>query len=152
MSELSDLYQQAVLDHNNRPRNFGRLENANGSAQGYNPLCGDIINVEVVLDGDKIREVGFQGEGCAISKASASMMTELVKGVDRKSAGELFETFHSSVTGESEMDMMEAIDKLGKLAALSGVSAFPMRVKCASLAWHTLKAALLGEGEKVTTE
>ena len=152
MSELSDLYQQAVLDHNNRPRNFGRLENANGSAQGYNPLCGDIINVEVVLDGDKISEVGFQGEGCAISKASASMMTELVKGLDRKSAGELFETFHSSVTGESEMDMMEAIDKLGKLAALSGVSAFPMRVKCASLAWHTLKAALLGEGEKVTTE
>ena len=152
MSELSDLYQQAVLDHNNRPRNFGRLENANGSAQGYNPLCGDIINVEVVLDGDKIREVGFQGEGCAISKASASMMTELVKGLDKKSAGELFETFHSSVTGESEMDMMEAIDKLGKLAALSGVSAFPMRVKCASLAWHTLKAALLGEGEKVTTE
>ena len=152
MSELSDLYQQAVLDHNNRPRNFGRLENANGSAQGYNPLCGDIINVEVVLDGDKIREVGFQGEGCAISKASASMMTELVKGLDKKSAGELFETFHSSVTGESDMDMMEAIDKLGKLAALSGVSAFPMRVKCASLAWHTLKAALLGEGEKVTTE
>jgi len=152
MSELSDLYQQAVLDHNNRPRNFGRLENANGSAQGYNPLCGDIINVEVVLDGDKIREVGFQGEGCAISKASASMMTELVKGLDKKSAGELFEAFHSSVTGESDMDMMEAIDKLGKLAALSGVSAFPMRVKCASLAWHTLKAALLGEGEKVTTE
>ena len=152
MSELSDLYQQAVLDHNNRPRNFGRLENANGSAQGYNPLCGDIINVEVVLDGDKIREVGFQGEGCAISKASASMMTELVKGLDKKSAEELFETFHSSVTGESDMDMMEAIDKLGKLAALSGVSAFPMRVKCASLAWHTLKAALLGEGEKVTTE
>ena len=152
MSELSDLYQQAVLDHNNRPRNFGRLENANGSAQGYNPLCGDIINVEVVLDGDKISEVGFQGEGCAISKASASMMTELVKGLDKKSAGELFETFHSSVTGESDMDMMEAIDKLGKLAALSGVSAFPMRVKCASLAWHTLKAALLGEGEKVTTE
>ena len=152
MSELSDLYQQAVLDHNNRPRNFGRLENANGSAQGYNPLCGDIINVEVVLDGDKIREVGFQGEGCAISKASASMMTELVKGLDKKGAEELFETFHSSVTGESDMDMMEAIDKLGKLAALSGVSAFPMRVKCASLAWHTLKAALLGEGEKVTTE
>ena len=152
MSELSDLYQQAVLDHNNRPRNFGRLENANGSAQGYNPLCGDIINVEVVLEGDKISEVGFQGEGCAISKASASMMTELVKGLDKKSAGELFETFHSSVTGESDMDMMEAIDKLGKLAALSGVSAFPMRVKCASLAWHTLKAALLGEGEKVTTE
>ena len=152
MSDLSDLYQQAVLDHNNRPRNFGRLENANGSAQGYNPLCGDIINVEVVMDGDSIREVGFQGEGCAISKASASMMTELVKGLDRKGAEELFETFHQSVTGESEMDMMEAIDKLGKLAALSGVSEFPMRVKCASLAWHTLKAALLGEGEKVTTE
>lgn len=152
MSELSDLYQQAVLDHNNRPRNFGRLTNANGYAQGYNPLCGDIINVEVVMDGDIIKEVGFQGEGCAISKASASMMTELVKGLEKSSADELFDLFHQSVTGESEMDMMEAIDKLGKLAALSGVSEFPMRVKCASLPWHTLKAALSGQGEKVTTE
>ncbi len=152
MSELSDLYQQAVLDHNNRPRNFGRLPNANGSAQGYNPLCGDIINVEVIMDGDTIEEVGFQGEGCAISKASASMMTELVKGLHRKAAEELLDTFHQSVTGEINMDMMEAIDKLGKLAALSGVSEFPMRVKCATLPWHTLKAALLGQGEKVTTE
>ncbi len=152
MSELSELYQQAVLDHNNRPRNFGRLQNANGSAQGYNPLCGDMINVEVVMDGDTVREVGFQGEGCAISKASASMMTELVKGLDRKATEELLETFHQSVTGEIDMDMMEAIDKLGKLAALSGVSEFPMRVKCATLPWHTLKAALLGQGERVTTE
>lgn len=152
MSELSDLYQQAVLDHNNRPRNFGRLQNANGSAQGYNPLCGDMINVEVVMDGDTVKEVGFQGEGCAISKASASMMTELVKGLDRKATEELLKTFHQSVTGEIDMDMMEAIDKLGKLAALSGVSEFPMRVKCATLPWHTLKAALLGQGEKVTTE
>lgn len=152
MSELSDLYQQAVLDHNNRPRNFGRLPNANGSANGYNPLCGDMINVEVLMDGDTVREVGFQGEGCAISRASASMMTELVKGLDRKATEELLETFHQSVTGEIDMDMMEAIDKLGKLAALSGVSEFPMRVKCATLPWHTLKAALLGQGEKVTTE
>ena len=152
MSDLSDLYQQAVLDHNNRPRNFGPLDSPNGSAQGYNPLCGDIINVEVVLDGDTIRDVGFQGDGCAISKASASMMTELVKGLNRGSAEELFELFHKSVTGEGGMDMVEAIDKLGKLAALTGVSAFPMRVKCASLPWHTLKAALLGEGERVTTE
>ncbi len=152
MSDLSDLYQQAVLDHNNRPRNFGPLDNPNGSAHGYNPLCGDVINVEVVLDGDTIRDIGFQGEGCAISKASASMMTELVKGLNRGSAEELFELFHKSVTGEAGMDMMEAIDRLGKLAALTGVSAFPMRVKCASLPWHTLKAALLGEGERVTTE
>lgn len=152
MSELSDLYQQAVLDHNNRPRNFGRLQNANGSAHGFNPLCGDMINVEVLMEGDTVREVGFQGEGCAISKASASMMTELVKGLDRKATEELLETFHQSVTGEIDMDMMEAIDKLGKLAALSGVSEFPMRVKCATLPWHTLKAALLGQGEKVTTE
>ena len=152
MSDLSDLYQQAVLDHNNRPRNFGPLANANGSAQGFNPLCGDIINVEVVLDGERIEDIGFQGEGCAISKASASMMTEMVKGLDKENAQELFELFHQSVTGENGMDMMEAIDKLGKLAALSGVSAFPMRVKCASLAWHTLKAALLGQGERVTTE
>ena len=152
MSDLSDLYQQAVLDHNNRPRNFGPLENANGSAQGFNPLCGDIINVEIVLDGERIKDIGFQGEGCAISKASASMMTEMVKGLSKENAQELFELFHQSVTGENGMDMMEAIDKLGKLAALSGVSAFPMRVKCASLAWHTLKAALLGQGERVTTE
>ena len=152
MSELSDLYQQAVLDHNNHPRNFGRLQNANGSAQGYNPLCGDMINVDVVMDGDTVREVGFQGEGCAISKASASMMTELVKGLDRKATEELLKTFHQSVTGEINMDMMEAIDKLGKLAALSGVSEFPMRVKCATLPWHTLKAALFGQGERVTTE
>ena len=152
MSDLSDLYQQAVLDHNNRPRNFGPLEKANGSAQGYNPLCGDIINVEVVLDGETIREVGFQGEGCAISKASASMMTELVKGLNREGAQEIFDLFHQSVTGESSMEMGEAIERLGKLAALTGVSEFPMRVKCASLAWHTLKAALLGEREKVTTE
>ena len=115
-------------------------------------MCGDIINVEVVLDGDTIRDVGFQGDGCAISKASASMMTELVKGLNRDDARELFELFHKSVTGEGGMDMVEAIDKLGKLAALTGVSAFPMRVKCASLPWHTLKAALLGEGERVTTE
>ena len=111
-----------------------------------------MINVEVVMDGDTVREVGFQGEGCAISKASASMMTELVKGLDRKATEELLATFHQSVTGEIDMDMMEAIDKLGKLAALSGVSEFPMRVKCATLPWHTLKAALLGQGERVTTE
>ena len=152
MIELSELYQQAVLDHNNRPRNYGRLENANGSAQGYNPLCGDMINVEVVMDGDTIGEIGFHGEGCTISTASASMMTELMKGLDKGSADELFDLFHQLVTGESDMDMMEAIDKLGKLAALSGVSGFPTRVKCASLPWHALKAALLGQGEKVSTE
>ena len=152
MSDLSDLYQQAVLDHNNRPRNFGPLEkrkrlgarvqpavrghNKRGGRAGWGDYQGGRVS----------------GDGCAISKASASMMTELVKGLNKEEARELFELFHESVTGETGMDMMEAIDRLGKLAALTGVSQFPMRVKCASLAWHTLKAALVGEGEKVTTE
>ena len=150
MSDLSDLYQQAVLDHNSKPRNFRRLVGASGSAEGYNPLCGDMINVDVVMDGDVIKDVGFEGAGCAISKASASMMTDLVKGMTRKEATDLFDTFHNAVT--NGIDMFEAMDKLGKLAALTGVSEFPARVKCASLAWHTLKAAIQGGQETVTTE
>ena len=150
MSDLSDLYQQAVLDHNNKPRNFCRIENASSSAEGYNPLCGDMINVDVVMDGDIIEQVGFHGAGCAISKASASMMTDLVMGMTNAEAMDLFEAFHTAVT--NGIDMSEAIDKFGKLAALTGVSEFPARVKCASLAWHTLKAAIQGDKASVTTE
>lgn len=150
MSDLSDLYQQAVLDHNNKPRNFYRIEGASSSAEGYNPLCGDMINVDVVMDGDVIEQVGFHGDGCAISKASASMMTDLVMGMTKAEAIDLFEAFHAAVT--NGIDMYEAIDKFGKLAALTGVSEFPARVKCASLAWHTLKAAVQGDKTSVTTE
>ena len=150
MSDLSDLYQQAVLDHNRKPRNFRRLPDPDGTAEGYNPLCGDLINVDVKMDGDVIKEIGFEGGGCAISKASASMMTEVVKGMTRDEAREFFDSFRTAVT--EGIDFFEAIDKLGKLAALTGVSEFPARVKCAVLAWHTLRAALDGTKATVTTE
>ncbi|MCH9036426.1 MAG: SUF system NifU family Fe-S cluster assembly protein [Chloroflexi bacterium] len=150
MNDLSDLYQQAVLDHNRKPRNFRRLPDPDGTAEGYNPLCGDLINVDVKMDGDVIREIGFEGGGCAISKASASMMTEVVKGMTRDEAREFFDSFRTAVT--EGIDFFEAIDKLGKLAALTGVSEFPARVKCAVLAWHTLRAALDGNKANVTTE
>ena len=150
MSDLSDLYQQAVLDHNRKPRNFRRLPDPDGTAEGYNPLCGDLINVDVKMDGDVISEIGFEGGGCAISKASASMMTEVVKGMTRDEAREFFDSFRTAVT--EGIDFFEAIDKLGKLAALTGVSEFPARVKCAVLAWHTLRAALDGSKATVTTE
>ena len=150
MTELSDLYQQAVLDHNRKPRNFRRLPDPDGTAEGYNPLCGDLINVDVKMDGDVIREIGFEGGGCAISRASASMMTEVVKGMTRDEAREFFDSFRTAVT--EGVDFLEAIDKLGKLAALTGVSEFPARVKCAVLAWHTLRAALDGNKATVTTE
>ena len=150
MSDLSDLYQQAVLDHNRKPRNFRRLPDPDGTAEGYNPLCGDLINVDVMMDGDVIKEIGFEGGGCAISKASASMMTEVVKGMTRDEARKFFDSFRTAVT--EGIDFFEAIDKLGKLAALTGVSEFPARVKCAVLAWHTLRAALDGNKANITTE
>ena len=150
MSDLSDLYQQAVLDHNRTPRNFRRLPDPDGTAEGYNPLCGDLINVDVKMDGDVIKEIGFEGGGCAISKASASMMTEVVKGMTRDEAKEFFDSFRTAIT--EGVDFFEAIDKLGKLAALTGVSEFPARVKCAVLAWYTLRAALDGNKANVTTE
>ena len=150
MSDLSDLYQQAVLDHNRKPRNFRRLPDPDGTAEGYNPLCGDLINVDVKMDGEVIREIAFEGGGCAISKASASMMTEVVKGMTRDEAREFFDSFRTAVT--EGIDFFEAIDKLGKLAALTGVSEFPARVKCAVLAWYTLRAALDGSKATVTTE
>jgi nitrogen fixation NifU-like protein len=138
MSELSDLYQEVILDHNRRPRNFRRLEAPTHEAEGYNPLCGDRLNVYVQLDGDVIADVAFEGSGCAISKASASLMTDALKGRTVAEARDLFARFHRVVTTPPD----QPVEELGKLSALAGVREFPVRVKCASLAWHTLKAAL----------
>ncbi len=150
MSDLSELYQEVILDHNKRPRNFQKLEGANRTAEGYNPLCGDQITVYLRLEGDVVRDISFQGAGCAISKASASLMTTSVKGKTRAETAVLFDKVHKMLTGEPSprVDPHE----LGKLAVLSGVWEFPARVKCASLAWHTLHAALKGEGAPVSTE
>jgi len=148
MPELRDLYQEVILEHSKAPRNFKALQAADHKAEGYNPLCGDRFTVYLEMDGDKIREIGFQGAGCAISKASASMMTQSVKGRTKAEAEKIFHRFHELVTGHSQGEDPE----LGKLAVFSGVSEFPMRVKCATLAWHTLEAALEGKQEKVSTE
>lgn len=150
MEDLHDLYQSVILDHNRSPRNFRELEGASHRAEGYNPLCGDRLTVWLQLDGDRISAVSFYGSGCAISKASASMMTEAVKGKTTAEAKELADRFQELVTGRS--DPATARTSLGKLAVFSGVSEFPVRVKCASLSWHTLKAALDQETEAVTTE
>ena len=150
MFDLGELYKESVLDHNRSPRNFHRLADANRTAEGYNPLCGDIITIYLRVEGDVIKDIGFEGGGCAISKACASMMTDSVKGKTKEEAEKLFDLFHSAVTGD--MDPMVALDQLGKLAALSGVREFPARVKCASLAWHTLRAALDGTSGTASTE
>jgi len=147
MSDLRDLYQEVVLDHSKAPRNFHALEHASGDAQGFNPLCGDQVHVWVQLDGDQVKDVSFTGNGCAISKASASMMTQAVKGKSKAETAALFAAFHRLVTGGGEDP-----EALGKLAVFAGVSEFPVRVKCASLAWHTLKAALDGANAPVSTE
>jgi nitrogen fixation NifU-like protein len=147
MSDLNELYQEVILDHNRRPRNYRRLEGASHHAEGYNPLCGDRVTVFVQIDGDRIADVAFEGSGCAISKASASLMTDRVKGATVAEARDLFERFHRMVTTPAD----EAVEELGKLSALAGVREFPVRVKCASLAWHTLKAAMDREA-KVSTE
>ena len=149
MSDLRELYQQVILDHNRNPRNFKELSEATRRVEGFNPLCGDHYTVFLSLDGDVIREVTFTGSGCAISKASASVMSSTVKGKTTEEAQSLFDTFHDLVTGDtSRVDAAE----LGRLAAFSGVSEFPARVKCATLAWHTLRTALEGQQETVTTE
>jgi nitrogen fixation NifU-like protein len=148
MPELRDLYQEVILEHSKAPRNYKALPEAKHKAEGYNPLCGDRFTVYLEMDGDKIREIGFQGAGCAISKASASMMTQSVKGKTKEEAEKIFHRFHDLVTGHGHGDEAE----LGKLAVFSGVSEFPARVKCASLAWHTLEAALEDKQEKVSTE
>jgi nitrogen fixation NifU-like protein len=140
MSDLEDLYQEVILDHQRNPRNFIRLPNANRQAEGNNPLCGDHVTVYLDVEDGVIRNISFQGEGCAIAKASASLMTSAVKGKTVAEASEIFKRFHQMVMGGK--DPCFDIESLGKLAAFSGVSAFPVRVKCASLAWHTLNAAM----------
>jgi nitrogen fixation NifU-like protein len=149
MSDLRELYQQVILDHNKNPRNFKELPEATKKVDGYNPLCGDHYTVFVQLEGDVIKDVSFTGSGCAISKSSASVMTSTVKGKRTADAQQLFDTFHKLVTGENA-GLSEA--DLGRLAAFSGVSEFPARVKCATLAWHTLNSALQDDKEVVTTE
>ena len=149
MSDLRELYQQVILDHNKNPRNFHEMPDATAHVDGYNPLCGDHYTVFLKTDGETIRDVSFTGNGCAISKASASVMSSTVKGKSKDEANRLFDTFHKLVTGDPSG--LSAAD-LGRLAAFSGVSEFPARVKCATLAWHTLRSALEGGGEKVTTE
>lgn len=150
MSDLRELYQELIIDHSKRPRNFKVLEEANRKLEGYNPLCGDKITVFLELENDRVNNVSFQGSGCAISTASASVMTESVKGKTLAEAEALFEVFHDLVTGKPPA--MGKPPDLGKLAVFSGVSEFPARVKCATLAWHTLHAALQGKGETVSTE
>jgi nitrogen fixation NifU-like protein len=144
-TELDELYQTIILDHNRRPKNFREMEGATAHAEGLNPLCGDQLTVWVKLDGDTLADVSFKGQGCAISKASASMMTQAVKGKTRAEAVRLFDDVHALVTGHPT-----GAD-LGALKALSGVSRFPLRVKCASLAWHAMKSALEGGG-RVSTD
>jgi nitrogen fixation NifU-like protein len=146
MSELRELYQEVILEHSKHPRNFRALDAANHKAEGFNPLCGDHFTVYVDVQDGAIHDIAFQGAGCAISKASASMMTQSLKGKSQREAEELFTKFHDLVTGNGSGD------EIGKLAAFSGVSEFPLRVKCATLAWHALRAALRGEKEAVSTE
>jgi nitrogen fixation protein NifU and related proteins len=150
MSDLRELYQQVILDHNKSPRNFKVLEHANHSSEGFNPLCGDHINVYLKMDGDRIDEITFQGSGCAISKASASLMTAAVKGKTRQEAEEMFTRFHDLVTGDPQV--VPDTSAVGKLAVFAGVREYPTRIKCATLAWHTLHAALDDQGEPITTE
>jgi nitrogen fixation NifU-like protein len=149
MSDLRELYQQVILDHNKNPRNYHEMADASRKVEGYNPLCGDHYTIFVRLEGETIADVSFTGSGCAISKASASVMSSTVKGKRTEEAEGLFETFHKLVTGDTSG--LSAAD-LGRLAAFSGVSEFPARVKCATLAWHTLRTAIDGQEEKVTTE
>ena len=148
--ELKELYQQVILDHNKSPRNFRKMENATQFAKGYNPLCGDHIDVYLLIEDGIVKDASFKGEGCAISKASASLMTSILKGKTVQEAEKLFEKFHSLVTGK--LGDNPDIDDLGKLAVFAGVQEFPVRVKCASLSWHTMMNALKGNQEKVTTE
>ena len=150
MSELEELYQDMVIDHNTRPRNFRKLDGANRSAEGYNPLCGDRISLYLKVEDDLIADIGFIGTGCAISKASSSLMTEIVKGKSRAEVDQIFNAFRHMITREPGTDFDP--EPLGDLEILSGISEFPVRVKCATISWHTLHAALKGEKEPVSTE
>jgi nitrogen fixation NifU-like protein len=150
MDEMRELYQATILDHNKSPRNFSKPPNCNRHADGNNPLCGDKLTVFVALDGDRVEDVGFQGAGCAISTASASLMTEYVKGKTLEEVDETFDRFHELVT--RPVGSASPAPELGKLAVFSGVSEYPVRVKCATLCWHTLRAALYEDGATVRTE
>jgi nitrogen fixation NifU-like protein len=149
MSDLRELYQQVILDHHKKPRNFHKLPQGNRTAEGFNPLCGDRISLYLRIENGVVQEVGFEGSGCAISTASASMMTESLKGKTEAEVVRLFDRFHDLVTGKSPA---ADADQLGKLAVFSGVRDYPVRVKCATLAWHTLRAALEQKQETVATE
>ena len=150
MSDLQDLYQEVILDHNRQPRNFHKLEDASRSLEGYNPLCGDRYTLYVKLEDGRIADIGFQGSGCAISRASTSMMTETVKGKSKETAEKVFNAFRRMLTREPGSDFDP--DDVGDLEILSGVSEFPVRIKCATLPWHTLHAALEGDEDSVSTE
>jgi nitrogen fixation NifU-like protein len=149
MPDLSELYQDLIKDHSKKPRNFRALEGADRHVEGYNPLCGDRFTVYVKTDGDRVTDVSFQGSGCAISTASASMMTQCLKGKTRAEAEALFQRFHQLLTSDEASDDLE---ELGKLAVFSGVRKFPIRVKCATLPWHTFHSALQGDEKPVSTE
>lgn len=149
MSDLRELYQELILDHSKKPRNFGKMEEPTRTANGYNPLCGDKLTLFLKIENGVVADVKFSGSGCAISTASASMMTQQIKGKTLEEAQVLFENFHNMLTGKSSP---ETEQKLGKLAVFSGVNEFPMRVKCATLCWHTLHAAMEQEGATVSTE
>jgi nitrogen fixation NifU-like protein len=150
MSYLNELYQQIILDHNKAPKNFREMEGANRKAEGYNPLCGDKVTIYLQVEAGTIKDISFQGSGCAISTASASLMTEILKGKTEPETEALFNAFHSLVTGKTEGP--DPTERLGKLMALQGVSEFPVRVKCATLVWHTLQAALQEKPQSVSTE
>ena len=153
MDDLRELYQSVILDHNKRPRNFREIEGTPLAADGHNPLCGDKLTVYLEMDDeDRVSDVSFQGQGCAISTASASLMTEFVKGKSRDEVDRAFDRFHQLVTTRPEKEGGDELEGLGKLAVFSGVREYPMRVKCASLAWHTLKAALNHDDDIAKTE
>jgi len=151
MSDLRELYQEVILDHSKHPKNFGKLEGATHHAEGYNPLCGDRVEVFVALEGERVADIRFVGQGCAISTASASLMTETLKGKTRAEALALFEKLHDVVTGQEHRapEGGAAEPELGKLAVLEGVKQYPLRVKCATLAWHAMKNAVTGKTEDV---
>jgi nitrogen fixation protein NifU and related proteins len=150
MSDLKALYQEIILDHNKNPRNFKKMEDAHCSVEGYNPLCGDHYTIYLKMEGETISDIAFQGSGCAISKASASVMSTILKGKTRADAEAWFEKFHNLVRGEGKID--GGMEEYGKLAAFAGVSEFPARVKCAILPWHTMKNAIEEKKETVSTE
>ena len=148
MSDLSDLYQEVILDHSRHPHNYHAMADASRKAEGYNPLCGDQLTLYLKLDGDKIQDISFEGHGCAISKSSASVMTDIVKGKSTVEAAQLFDKFRQLVTDRNAAKL----DDSDKMAVFSGVSEFPTRVKCAVLSWHTLRSALENKAAKTTTE